>query len=83
MATGLSDLHNLIPRKTWPALPAPVFSVSCISMSLHLLKIHENGKLNSKFLLAGNFKVSMINIYCMKFTKSSKIRLSYVDMKKK
>ena len=40
-------------------------------------------RFSNKFLLVGNFKVSMINIYCMKFTKSGKIRFSYVDMKKK
>lgn len=33
MATGLADLHNLIPRKTWPVLPDPELPVSCISKS--------------------------------------------------
>lgn len=34
------------------------------------------------FKLGGNFKVSMINMNCMKFTKSWIIRFSNVDMKK-
>lgn len=61
-----------------------MLSVSCFSKSLHLSKIHEDVMLNNIFFfkLGGNFKVSMINMNCMKFTKSGIIRFSYVDMKK-